>query len=130
MTYVFLRQLHTILAILAIAGFIVRGYWMLTASERLQQRVVRIAPHVLDTLFLLSGIAMLVAISLNPFLESWLLAKFAGLALYILLGMLALTHGRTLRLRAIAFIGALSAFTYVVGVALSKSPVSWIAYIA
>ena len=122
------KYIHTLLAFLTISGFVVRGYWMMTDSGRLQQRIIRIAPHILDTVFLGSGIAMLVLLSLNPLSQSWLLAKFAGLIAYILLGSVAIRHGSTQRARLLSFVGALSAFAYVVGVALSKSPASWLAY--
>ena len=101
----------------------------MTNSGRLQQRMTRIAPHILDTVFLGSGIMMLVLLSLNPLSQSWLLAKFAGLIAYILLGAVAIRRGSTRKVRLLSFVGALSAFTYVVGVALSKSPASWLAYL-
>jgi uncharacterized membrane protein SirB2 len=127
MSYLFLKNIHTLLALLTISGFVLRGYWMMTDSGRLQQRTTRIAPHILDTVFLASGIAMLVLLSLNPLSQSWLLAKFAGLIAYILLGSVAIRRGPTRQVRVLAFVGALSAFAYVVGVALSKSPASWLA---
>ena len=99
----------------------------MTENILLTRRIVRVAPHVIDTVFLLSGIAMLIAVSLNPFTQSWLNAKFAGLLVYIALGMLALRRGPTPTIRRFAFVGALFVFTYVVGVARSHSPMSWIA---
>ena len=128
MGYLIIKHLHTLLALLTISGFVVRGYWMMTNADKLQHRMTRVAPHILDTVFLASGIAMLVLLSLNPLSQSWLLAKFAGLIVYILLGSVAIRRGSTLQVRALAFVGALSAFAYVVGVALSKSPASWLAY--
>ena len=128
MSYLFWKNIHTLLALLTISGFVVRGYWMLTNSGRLQQRITRIAPHILDTVFLGSGIAMLVLLSLNPLSQSWLLAKFAGLIAYILLGSVAIRRGLTQQVRLLSFVGALSAFAYVVGVAFSKSPASWLAF--
>lgn len=130
MTYLLLRDLHTLTAIVAVSGFALRGYWMLIGSPRLQHRITRIAPHIVDTIFLASGIAMLVMMALNPFSQRWLLAKFAGLIAYILLGMVALRRGPTLKIRMSALAGALFAFAYVVGVALSKSPASWLAHLA
>ncbi len=129
MTYLLLRQLHTLLAVITIVGFLLRGYWMLTGSDKLQQPITRIAPHVVDTAFLFSGVAMLLITSLNPLSQSWLVAKFAGLVLYILLGSVAIRRGPTLRIRALAFVAAVSAYAYVVGVALAKSPASWIRYL-
>jgi uncharacterized membrane protein SirB2 len=119
-----------ITAIATISGFVLRGYWMMIQSEKLTLKIVRIAPHVIDTLFLLSGIALVSILQLNAFSEPWLLAKFAGLIGYIVLGTFAIKRGPTLQIRVIAFVGALSLFAYIVGVALTKSPVSWLRYLA
>lgn len=130
MTYLAIKHLHVLSAILTITGFVVRGYWMLTGSERLQHPVTRVLPHVVDTIFLSSGIAMLVMLGLNPLSQPWLLAKFGGLILYVLLGTVAIRRGSNLEMRAVAFVAALSMFAYVVGVAMSKSPASWLAFLA
>jgi len=105
MTYVMIKSVHMITGIVTICGFILRG---------------------IDTLFLLSGIALVWMLHLNVFSESWLLAKFAGLIVYIVLGTFAIKRGATLQIRIIAFVGALAVFAYIVGVALAKSPASWL----
>jgi len=130
MNYFIIKNLHALSAVVTITGFVIRGYWMATGSALLQHPITRTAPHIVDTVFLLSGIAMLAMLSLNPFSQGWLVAKFAGLIAYILLGTLAIRRGSTLQIRMIAFAGALSVFAYIVGVALSKSPLSWLAYVS
>lgn len=130
MTYSFIRNLHTIAAVVTITGFILRGYWMMSDSGKLQHRITRIAPHVVDTVFLLSGVAMIAMLSLNPLSQRWLLAKFVGLIVYILLGAVAIRRGSTMQIRTVAFVAALSVFAYIVGVAMSKSPASWLAYLS
>ena len=127
--YLILKSTHTLLAIVTISGFLLRGYWMTTGSALLSSKTTRIAPHVIDTLFLLSGIALVYMLSLPIMQSTWLLAKFAGLIVYIVLGAIALRRGPTLQVRLVAFVGALSAFAYVVGAAIAKSPISWLAYL-
>ncbi len=127
MTYLFLKNLHIGLAAITFTGFVLRGYWMITQADQLRHPVTRVAPHIVDTVFLVSGIVMLLLASLNPFLHGWLLAKFAGLIGYILLGTVALRRGTTRPIRIMAFIAALAVFVYIVGVALGKSAVSWLA---
>jgi hypothetical protein len=41
--------------------------------------------------------------------------------------MVAMRFGRTRAVRAVAYVAALSTFAYIVGVALSKSLLSWLA---
>jgi uncharacterized membrane protein SirB2 len=130
LTYILIKSLHMITAIATISGFVLRGYWMMNHSDKLTLKVTRIAPHVIDTLFLLSGIVLVSILQLNVLAEPWLLAKFAGLTGYIVMGAFAIKRGPTLQIRVIAFVGALSLFAYIVGVALTKSPASWLRLLA
>jgi len=124
-----IKSLHMITAIVSISGFVLRGYWMMIQSDKSTLKIVRIAPHVIDTLFLLSGIALVAILRINVLSEPWLLAKFAGLIGYIVLGVIAIRRGPTLEIRVIAFVGALSLFAYIVGVALTRSPASWLGFL-
>ena len=103
---------------------------MMRASPLLQRRITRIAPHVIDTLFLASGVALVVMIELPLLQSGWLLAKLAGLAIYIGLGMIALRFGRSAEVRMLAFVAAVATFAYITGVAVTKSPASWLANLA
>ena len=128
--YLILKYVHTIAAVATISGFVLRGYWMLTESNKLQHSVARIAPHIIDTVFLLAGVGMVWLLHLNPLTQAWLLAKFTGLIAYILLGTIAIKRGPTRQVRSLAFVGAISVFAYIAGVALAKSPLSWLKYLA
>jgi uncharacterized membrane protein SirB2 len=128
--YETLKLIHVGTAILTISGFILRSYWMFTGSSKLQLRAVRILPHIVDTVFLLSGIALIVTLNLPVLSQDWLLMKFVALVAYIVFGAIALGRGRTMKSRATAFVLALVTFAYIAGVALSKSTASWFAILA
>lgn len=125
--YLIIKNFHMTFAALAITGFLLRGYWMVTESNLQRNRATKIAPHVVDSLFFASGIWLIVILNLDWMKAPWLLAKFAGLFAYIGFGMVALRFGRTREIRTLAFVAAVAAFAYIVGVALTKSPASWIA---
>lgn len=126
--YLTLKYVHTVTAVMTISGFMLRGYWMLIESTYLQHRAARVVPHIVDTVFLLAGVGMIWQLHLNPLMQPWLLAKFAGLVVYILLGTVAIKRGPTKQARTLALVGAIIVFAYVAGVALSKSPLSWLSY--
>lgn len=128
--YTALKHTHTFFAVLTITGFLLRGFWLMTGSPWLRKRVTRIAPHVIDTVFLASGIALIFELHLSVTSNGWLIAKFAGLLAYIVLGMVALRFGHSQQTRLLAFIGAVAMFAYIVGVAISKNPASWLALVA
>jgi len=126
--YATLKLIHISAAILTISGFVLRGLWMLVESPILGTRIVRTAPHIIDTVFLLSGIGLIWTLNLPVLNQPWLLTKFAALIAYILLGTIALKRGRTRHIRIGALALALLTFAYIGGVAMSKSMGSWLVY--
>lgn len=124
--YSTLKLIHVTAAILTISGFFLRGIWMLLESPNLERRLIRIAPHIIDTVFLLTGIGLIWTLRLPVLNQPWLLTKFAALIAYILLGTIALKRGKTRSVRMTAFVLALLTFAYIGGVALSKSMGSWL----
>jgi len=86
---------------------------------------------MIDTVLLASAIALLWRLgSLETFkAQSWLVAKIVALLVYILLGSVALKHGRSRKIRVAAFFAAIAVFGYIVSVAIAKSPwglMSWL----
>jgi uncharacterized membrane protein SirB2 len=117
--FILFKHLHITCALLSIAGFALRGYWMYTGNSRLQHRLARVLPHCVDTVLLATAIAMLVQWNLWPWQQGWLLAKVVALLVYIGLGMIALRFGATRRARAVACLLALATAAYIVSVALT-----------
>ena len=122
-----LKAVHVGSAMLSISGFVLRGVWMQQDSPLLRARVTRVVPHVVDTVLLLSAIALALRIAQYPFVHAWLTAKVLALLAYIVLGSFALKRGRTRRTRNIAFAAALGVFLYIVAVAIARSPAAGLA---
>ena len=129
MIYLALKHVHVSCVLLSGAGFVLRGLWMLRESPMLQRRWVKIAPHVLDTLLLGSAISMAVISAQYPLALDWLTAKLVGLLVYILCGTMALKRARTRRLQIVFFIAALTAFAYIVSVALTRDPLGALTFL-
>jgi uncharacterized membrane protein SirB2 len=121
------KLLHQATAAVSVAGFVARGLGSFTQAAWVRRRWVRIAPHAVDTLLLLSALVMAWTLRLTPANAPWLAAKIAGLLLYIGLGMLALRPGRPLALRIAAWVAALAVFGWIVSVALTKQPLGLLA---
>ena len=125
MEFAVLKVVHVAAAAVSYLLFVVRGVWMIVGSPRLQQRWVRIMPHVNDTLLLAAAIWMAVLIHQYPGTHGWLTAKVAGLLLYIGLGLVGLAYGTTRRLRIAAWLAAQAVFFYIVAVAFTRQPLPW-----
>jgi uncharacterized membrane protein SirB2 len=125
MEFALLKTIHIGAVAVSYLMFFVRGIWMLADSPLLNQRWVRIVPHVNDTLLLAAGLWMTAIIHQYPGTHGWLTAKLAGLILYILLGLVALRPGRAKRVRAAAWIAAQIVFAYIVAVAVSHDPLPY-----
>ena len=122
------KVIHLSSVVLSVFGFFVRGIWMLQESAKLQQRWVKIAPHIIDTLLLVSAVILAARWRLSPLDQPWLLAKIVGMLIYIAAGVVALRVGRSRNVRLVAWLFGLLTFSYIVSVALSKSVMGWFAY--
>lgn len=120
MAYALLKLIHVGTVYVTFGLFLLRGIWMLMESPRLQDRWVKVVPHLNDTLLLTAALAMLVVGGLNPLTHPWLLVKIGGLLLYIGLGTLALKRGKTKAQRAVYFVAALATVGYIIAVAVTK----------
>ena len=114
--------MHQGLALISVVGFALRWYGTMIRFHFVRRRLVRVAPHLIDTLFLASGVLMIWNLGRIPVSTAWLLAKLSGLLLYIVLGILAMRSAPQLRRSLPAFIAALAVFAWIVSVAVSKSP--------
>lgn len=123
--YPMLKQLHIILALISVLLFIYR--WALSFGDRhrLQRRWLKVAPHVNDTLLLLTGIVMMETLQMSLGQRPWLMVKLIALVLYIGLGVMAIkrqSQGQKLA----AGLAALAVYGYMIGASFTKSPWAWL----
>lgn len=115
-----LKTIHVTAALISISGFVLRCVWMLRESPRLKMRWVRVAPHIVDTVLLVSAIMLALRIQQYPLTDSWLTAKVIALLVYIGLGMVALRFGKTPKTRTSACVLAILVFVYILAVAVTR----------
>lgn len=120
------KILHISCAVLSILGFVVRGLWMIIESPWLNKKAVKILPHIIDTLLLITAVVLAWNVAQYPFFNGWLTAKVLGLVVYIGLGIVALHRGQTKSIRSVAFVLAVMTYAYIVAVAISRSPLLFV----
>jgi uncharacterized membrane protein SirB2 len=114
--------IHVLAVVLTLALFVLRGAWMFAGSGMLQRKWVRIAPHVVDTVLLVSALYLAIAQwgwPMTP--HGWITAKIVALVVYIGLGVVAIKRGPTKAIRGAAFVAALVVFAYIAQTAVTKT---------
>ncbi|NKB34972.1 MAG: invasion protein [Pseudomonadales bacterium] len=118
--YLVIRYLHIACAIATLLSFSLRGFWMLQESPLLQARLAKVLPHIIDTVLLISAIALVIMSQQFPTVLNWISLKILFLLLYIGFGTFALKRGKTKQIRASCFIAALLCIGIIFSLALTK----------
>ncbi len=119
--YLLLKHLHLTFVALAFLVFLIRGILLFMNSALLDKKLLKIAPHIINTIMLISGIVLAVHLGMSPGEQPWLLAKIIGLILYIGLGVAAFKVSNPLA-RKVLWVDAIIVFAYIASVAITKSP--------
>lgn len=128
-SYLILKTIHMSCALLSISGFLLRAYWKLKGSPLLQIKPVKILPHIVDTILLLSALGLLFILGFGLLKQGWMVHKIALLLVYIVLGMITLGDKYSKERRLAAFVGAVLVFFYIAGIAFTKTALSWLLFI-
>ena len=123
-SYLIFKHLHMTAVALSGLLFMVRGLWLLQGSTQLQAKWVKITPHVIDTLLLVSAIAMLVVLQQFP---AWVHVKITLLIVYIGLGLMAFKKAKTQGQKLTFLLAAVAVYVFLISVALTKSPAGFFA---
>ncbi len=121
MMYTIAKHIHLTTIALSIVGFLLRLAWQLTGSPRANGRLVKVLPHINDSILFFSGLYLVWLTGQYPWQQAWLAAKVVALLLYIYLGAKALRATEN-RLKLLFGSAGVATYLYMVLVALNKSP--------
>jgi uncharacterized membrane protein SirB2 len=114
-----IKILHLIFILLSIFSFVGRVILSETHPAMLKQKIFKIAPHVIDTALLLSGITLVLQGGWLSADYGWIIAKILALLGYIGLGVVVMRNRGTIRW--LAFVAAMACFVYIGIVAVTKN---------
>lgn len=123
--YLAIKHIHLTCIVLSLSLFLLRGYWALFSPSHLQRKWVKVVPHCIDTLLLISAITLAALLQQYPFIDHWLTAKVVALLAYIGFGTFAIKRGKTRSSKALFLVLALLCFSYIVVVAINHNPLPW-----
>ncbi|HAU4330997.1 invasion regulator SirB2 [Citrobacter freundii] len=125
-TFSVLLSIHLISIALSVGLLTLRFWWRYTDASLASARWSRIVPPIIDTVLLLSGVALIVKTHILPFTGqgTWLTEKLFGVIIYIVLGFIALDYrrARSQQARLIAFPLALVVLYIIIKLATTKIP--------
>ena len=115
-----IKIFHLTFILLSISTFVGRVILSETHPAILKQKALKIAPHVIDSLLLLSGITLIFQGEWLSTEYGWIIAKIIALIGYIGLGVIVMRNRGSIRW--LAFSGAMACFAYIGIVAVTKNP--------
>lgn len=86
MEYIAIKHTHVLFALLSIILFYTRTVSRFMSGKVASNKLVFIGSHIIDTLLLVSAVALLVVASINPLQQPWLTEKIILVIAYIGLG--------------------------------------------
>jgi len=119
--YLPLKHTHLLLVVLSLGLFIVRGTALQMNAQWLNKKIVKIAPHVIDSVLLLTGVMLTFAVAQYPIADNWLSVKMILLVGYIVLGIKMMRSTQVMMQRSY-FAGALACVLLMVTVARTHHP--------
>lgn len=124
-----LKATHIAAVAISGSGMLLRGIAVQADWPVMRQRWTRVAPHIVDSVLLLSAVGLCIKFSWYPIQQPWLTAKVIALLGYIGLGTYAIRRGKSLRQKRLFLLLAMLCFFYMVGVAVNHDSASFFANI-
>jgi uncharacterized membrane protein SirB2 len=88
--YMMIKHLHLTIIVLTFVFFVINLVLTMKASDMAKNKFLKITPHILYTLFVVTFIYLTTVIELYPFVNGWASSKLAGFVFYVLSITLAL----------------------------------------
>lgn len=119
-----IRLLHIAAVVLSGSLFICRGIAVQAGAIIAMAPAVRVLSYVIDTVLLLTALALVFTLRDVVLQSSWLWAKVVLLPVYIVLGSLALKRAKTRVAKLGFFIAAVATLVFMYGIARSHDPLA------
>jgi uncharacterized membrane protein SirB2 len=104
--YMIVKNIHLTIISLTFIFFIINFVLTMKGSDKVNNKILKIGPHILYTLFILTFIYLVSVINLYPFVNGWASSKLGGFVLYILSITFALRWAKSIVWRIVGFISA------------------------
>lgn len=117
--YAGLLLLHKIAVLTSISVFFIRGLGVIYSREWVTRKPVKIVPHVIDTVLILSAVGI-VLVTPFAFSDPWILMKTLGVLVYVALSVVVFKVAKSRAQRALFWVLNLAVLFFLVAVAVEK----------
>lgn len=107
-------------AVLSVTLFTIRFLLLLKRPEALQNKFLKVFPHVIDTILFILGIVMMVQFSFYPTTQPWMAEKLLAVCAYIYTGYFTLKKARNNAMRWFGFFASLGWMVLIARIAMTK----------
>jgi uncharacterized membrane protein SirB2 len=114
-----IKIIHILFIFTSFASFVIRFGLSQLNPKILNNKILKIAPHIIDTILLLSGIAL---VAQGEWLEreyAWVESKIILLICYIIFGIVAMRLSGFIRW--LAFSCAITSYCFIFNIAITKN---------
>ncbi|MBT5229798.1 MAG: SirB2 family protein [Methylococcales bacterium] len=122
-SYTALKHFHLATVAITIGLFSFRAILHFLNHPLRQKTLLKILPHVNDTLLLISGISLIVSTELYPTEHTWVLAKLIAVLVYIGLGVIFFKRCQSLPSKLVGIAASFACLAYIALVAITKSAI-------
>jgi uncharacterized membrane protein SirB2 len=107
--YTIVKHAHLSIILLTFVFFIINFALTMKGSDKVNNKLLKIGPHILYTFFIVTFIYLVSVNPLNlyPFVNGWASSKLAGFIFYILSITLALKWAKSTLWRIVGFLSAI-----------------------
>ena len=108
--YMIVKHTHLTIIALTFIFFMINFVLMMRGSDKVNNKLLKIGPHILYTLFIITVICLVTInpiINLYPVVNGWLPSKLAGFVIYVLSITLALKWAKSTLWRMVGLVSAL-----------------------
>ncbi|MGO4893602.1 SirB2 family protein [Flavobacterium sp. W21_SRS_FM6] len=118
--YEITKHLHLTIMLVSVLLFLSRFVLTIRGSNLLNKKALKIAPHIIDTIWIITAVALCVMLQQYPFVNGWVTEKLLAFVMYIFMVLFALKLAKTNLMRFIGLVGAISWLAFAGMVAVTK----------
>jgi uncharacterized membrane protein SirB2 len=122
--YFALKHIHLLAIVLSALLLSIRYALIMAESDKVQAKFLRITPHVVDSVLILSGIGLVISMGFMPFTagNEWFTEKVTCILAYFALAMFTLRIAKGRLIRTFAYFGAIGWLFMAGRIAVTKIP--------